>query len=47
MREFELLADVIKSWNEDANSLVIRRSTLWPVLSAAVRPLSLSLFFSH
>ncbi|KAK4698636.1 hypothetical protein P7C70_g7637, partial [Phenoliferia sp. Uapishka_3] len=38
IREYEILDDVVKSWHQEANILIIRRTTLWPVLSSHLRP---------
>ncbi|KAK4055325.1 hypothetical protein OIV83_000608 [Microbotryomycetes sp. JL201] len=37
IREYEFVADVIKSWDHDTNILIIKRTTLWPLLSASLR----------
>lgn len=36
-REYEMLADVIGSWDDDWNILIIRRTQLYPLISAGVR----------
>jgi hypothetical protein len=36
IREYELLAEIVKSWDHDSNILIIRRTTLWPLLSSHV-----------
>ncbi|KAI5480006.1 pleckstrin-like domain-containing protein [Pseudohyphozyma bogoriensis] len=38
IREYEFLTDVLKTWDHDSNILLIRRTPLWPVLSAHLRP---------
>lgn len=38
IREFEALSDVISSWNSETNILIIRRTTLAPILSVYARP---------
>jgi len=37
LREFEVVADVVKSWDGEANILIIKRSFLWPVLASSLR----------
>lgn len=37
IREYELVADVVKSWDESSNILILKRTTLWPLLSSHVR----------
>ncbi|KAM0793335.1 hypothetical protein ACM66B_000791 [Microbotryomycetes sp. NB124-2] len=37
IREYEFVADVVKSWDHDTNILIIKRTTLWPLLSASLR----------
>ncbi len=37
LREFEVLADVVKSWDGEANILIIRRTPLWPILASSLR----------
>ncbi|KAK4332461.1 LOW QUALITY PROTEIN: Metal homeostatis protein BSD2, partial [Rhodotorula toruloides] len=34
IREYELVSDVLKSWDQESNALFFRRTTMWPVLSA-------------
>lgn len=43
VREYELIADVTKSWDQEGNALFFRRTTMWPILSAHVRA-SLSVY---
>ncbi|KDE05435.1 hypothetical protein MVLG_04230 [Microbotryum lychnidis-dioicae p1A1 Lamole] len=38
VREYELVTDVLKTWEHESNYLCIRRSTLWPLLSPSLRP---------
>ncbi|GAA5998170.1 hypothetical protein JCM5350_006399, partial [Sporobolomyces pararoseus] len=38
IREYELLNDLIKSFDGDSGVFVLRRTTLWPILSAHARP---------
>ncbi|BGO96754.1 hypothetical protein NBRC10513v2_000690 [Rhodotorula toruloides] len=37
IREYELVSDVLKSWDQESNALFFRRTTMWPVLSAHAR----------
>ncbi|GJN91736.1 hypothetical protein Rhopal_004759-T1 [Rhodotorula paludigena] len=37
IREYEFLADVVKSWDHDENALFFRRTTMWPIISAHAR----------
>ncbi|CDR49337.1 RHTO0S25e01596g1_1 [Rhodotorula toruloides] len=37
IREYELVSDVLKSWDQESNALLFRRTTMWPVLSAHAR----------
>ncbi|BGP21774.1 pleckstrin-like domain-containing protein [Rhodotorula toruloides] len=37
IREYELVCDVLKSWDQESNALFFRRTTMWPVLSAHAR----------
>lgn len=36
LREYELVNDVVRSWDVDSNALFFRRTTMWPVLSSHV-----------
>ncbi|BGP36851.1 hypothetical protein JCM10449v2_000753 [Rhodotorula kratochvilovae] len=38
IREYEFVADVTKSWDQEGNALFFRRTTMWPILSAHARP---------
>ncbi|KAK4050502.1 hypothetical protein OIO90_005085 [Microbotryomycetes sp. JL221] len=37
IREYEFVSDIIKSWDHDTNILIIKRTPLWPLLSASLR----------
>ncbi|GAA5988830.1 hypothetical protein JCM11641_005033 [Rhodosporidiobolus odoratus] len=37
IREYELVADVVKSWDNESNVLLFKRTQLWPVLSSHAR----------
>ncbi|BGP12868.1 hypothetical protein JCM10213_009304 [Rhodosporidiobolus nylandii] len=37
IREYELVTDVVKSWDNESNVLVFRRTPLWPILSSSAR----------
>ncbi|GAA6005756.1 hypothetical protein JCM10207_005323 [Rhodosporidiobolus poonsookiae] len=37
IREYEFVADIVKSWDDSSNVLVFRRTPLWPVLSSHAR----------
>ncbi|GAA5900022.1 hypothetical protein JCM6882_007027 [Rhodosporidiobolus microsporus] len=37
LREYELIADVVKTWDNESNVLVFRRTPLWPILSSHAR----------
>ncbi|KPV78562.1 uncharacterized protein RHOBADRAFT_51016 [Rhodotorula graminis WP1] len=37
VREYELVADVTRSWDQEGNALFFRRTTMWPILSAHAR----------
>ncbi|GAA5832843.1 hypothetical protein JCM11251_000501 [Rhodosporidiobolus azoricus] len=37
IREYELIADVVKTWDSDSAVLVFRRTPLWPIISSHAR----------
>ncbi|GAA5827293.1 hypothetical protein JCM3770_006117 [Rhodotorula araucariae] len=38
VREYEFVADVTRSWDQEGNALFFRRTTMWPILSTHARP---------